>query len=54
MVLDPLVTRSLLGVLSAAFNGESMLKGRSLFLDRVGEQVGAPIVQLADDPDRPA
>ena len=50
VVLDPLVTAQFLGVLSAAFNGESMLKGRSLFLDRVGEQVGAPIVHLADDP----
>ena len=42
VVLDPLVTASFLGVLSAAFNGESMLKGRSLFLDRVGETVAAP------------
>jgi PmbA protein len=50
IVLDPLVTASFLGVLSAAFNGESMLKGRSLFRDRVGEAVGAPIVDLVDDP----
>jgi PmbA protein len=50
VVLDPLVTAQFLGVLSAAFNGESMLKGRSLFLDRVGETVAAPFVQLADDP----
>jgi PmbA protein len=53
VVLDPLVTAQFLGVLSAAFNGESMLKGRSLFLDRVGEAVGAPIVHLADDPTDP-
>src|SRR4051812_16933542 len=39
VVLDPLVTRSILGVLSAALNGESALKGRSLFLNRVGETV---------------
>ncbi len=50
IVLDPLVTRSMLGVLSSAFNGESMLKGRSLFMDRLGEQVAAPHVQLIDDP----
>jgi PmbA protein len=50
IVLDPLVTASFLGVLSAAFNGESMLKGRSLFIDRLGEVVGAPIVDLVDDP----
>lgn len=50
VVLDPLVTRSFLGVLSAAFNGESVLKGRSLFAGREGEKVGAPIVVLVDDP----
>ena len=38
VILDPLVTRSVLGVLSSAFNGESMLKGRSLFAGRVGER----------------
>jgi PmbA protein len=50
VILDPLVTRSMLGVLSSAFNGESMLKGRSLFTGRAGEAVAAPIVQLLDDP----
>ncbi len=50
VILDPLVTRSVLGVLSSAFNGESMLKGRSLFANRVGERIGAPFVQLVDDP----
>src|SRR6185437_794974 len=39
VIFDPLVTRSVLGVLSSAFNGESMLKGRSLFAGRVGERV---------------
>jgi PmbA protein len=50
VVLDPLVTRAVLGVLTSAFNGDSMLKGRSLFAGRLGEQVAAPIVQLIDDP----
>jgi PmbA protein len=40
-------------VLSAAFNAESMLKGRSLFQDRVGEQVAAAHVQITDDPTNP-
>ena len=53
VVLDPLVTRAVLGVLSSAFNGESMLKGRSLFMGRAGESVGAPHVQLLDDPTDP-
>jgi PmbA protein len=50
VILDPLVTRSVLGILSSAFNGESMLKGRSLFAGRAGEKVAAPFVQLIDDP----
>ena len=50
VILDPLVTRSVLGVLSSAFNGESVLKGRSLFAGRTGEQIGAPGVTVIDDP----
>jgi PmbA protein len=50
VILDPLVTRSVLGVLSSAFNGESVLKGRSLFAGREGEQIGAPHVTVLDDP----
>jgi PmbA protein len=50
VILDPLVARSFLGVLSSAFNGESVLKGRSLFGNRQGEQVAALHVQLVDDP----
>lgn len=50
VVFDPMVTASFLGVLSAAFNGESVLKGRSMFADRVGDAVAAPIVAITDDP----
>ena len=53
VILDPLVTRSVLGVLSSAFNGESMLKGRSLFTGRAGEQVGGADRAAARRPDRP-
>jgi PmbA protein len=53
VILDPLVTRSVLGVLSSAFNGESMLKGRSLFQGRAGEQVAAAHIQILDDPTDP-
>jgi PmbA protein len=53
VILDPLVTRSVLGVLSSAFNGESVLKGRSLFAGREGEQIGASIVTVLDDPTDP-
>jgi PmbA protein len=50
IVFDPLVTRSVLGVLSSAFNGEMLLKGRSMFAGREGEKIAAPIVEIIDDP----
>lgn len=53
VILDPLVTSSLLGVLSGALNGESVLKGRSMFAGREGEEVAAPGVTLVDDPTNP-
>jgi len=53
VVLDPFVTAQFLGVLSATLNGESVLKGRSLFAHRVGEQVAASIVTLVDDATNP-
>jgi PmbA protein len=53
VVLDPLVTVSFLGLVAVAFNGESMLKGRSLFADRAGDTVASPVVELADDPTDP-
>jgi PmbA protein len=49
VVLDPAVTAQFLGVLSATLNGEAVLKGRSLFAHRMGEEVAAPIVTLVDD-----
>lgn len=53
VVFDPLVTQSLLGVLAATLNGEAVIKGRSCFGERVGEQVAAPHVRLVDDPTDP-
>jgi PmbA protein len=53
VVLDPFVTAQFLGVLSATLNGEAVLKGRSLFAHRVGEQVASPLVTLVDDATNP-
>jgi PmbA protein len=50
IVLDPYVTASFLGIISSTLNGESVAKGRSLFKDRLGENVANPIVTLVDDP----
>ncbi len=54
VVLDPYVTAQLVSIVGATLSGESVLKGRSLFADRVGEQVAAPGVALTDDPTDPA
>jgi PmbA protein len=54
VVLDPWVTAQFLGLLGYTLNGESVLKGRSLFADRLGDEVAAPIVTLIDDPTDPA
>ncbi|MET0578337.1 MAG: TldD/PmbA family protein [Ilumatobacteraceae bacterium] len=53
VVLDPFVTAQFLGVISSTLNGESVVKGRSLFRDRLGELVAADIVTLVDDPTNP-
>jgi PmbA protein len=52
-VLDPFVTAQFLGVISSTLNGESVVKGRSLFRDRLGELVAAEHVTLIDDPTNP-
>jgi PmbA protein len=53
VVLDPYVTASFLGIISSTLNGESVAKGRSLFKDRLGENVASSIVTLVDDPTNP-
>jgi PmbA protein len=53
VVVDPLVARSLLGLVGSALSGEAVLKGRSLFVGREGEAVAAPHVTLVDDPTLP-
>ncbi|MEM8904173.1 MAG: TldD/PmbA family protein [Actinomycetota bacterium] len=50
VVLDPYVTAQLLSIVGGTLNAESVLKGRSLFADRIGDEVAAPIVTLVDDP----
>lgn len=53
VILDPLVSRSILGLVGAALNGEAVAKGRSMFVGREGEIVAAPMVTLVDDPTVP-
>lgn len=53
VVLDPFVTAQFLGVISSTLNGEAVVKGRSLFADRLGDEVAAAGVTLVDDPTNP-
>ena len=53
IVLDPMVTASFLGIIGSTLSGEALLKGRSLFADRIGEQVASPLITLVDDPTNP-
>jgi len=53
VVFDPLVASSILGVISGALNGESVLKGRSMFATRLGEMVAGPHLSIRDDPTNP-
>jgi len=50
VVLDPYVTAMFIGVIASTLNGEAVSKGRSLFKDRLGDQVANPLVTLVDDP----
>ncbi len=50
VVLDPDVTASFLGVMGFPLTGEAVLKGRSVFANRVGEPVGSSAVTLVSDP----
>ena len=50
---EPRVTASFLGLLSRALSGEAVLKGRSMFAGREGQEVAVPALTLVDDPTNP-
>jgi PmbA protein len=50
VVLDPWVTAQFLGILGWTLSGEAVLKGRSFFADRLGDEVASPVLTLVDDP----
>jgi PmbA protein len=53
IVLDPAVSAAILGLVAGLCNGESVLKGRSLFAGRIGEAVAAGLLTLVEDPTNP-
>jgi PmbA protein len=50
VVLEPRITATLLSIVSGTLDGEAVLKGRSLFANRIGESVSVPQLVLVDDP----
>ena len=53
VVFDPDIASDVLSILAGTLNGEAVLKGRSLFADRVGEDVSVANLTLTDDPTNP-
>lgn len=49
VILDPFATASFLGVLAQALSAEAVMKRRSLFADRMGDEVASAAVTLVDD-----
>lgn len=50
VVLDPWVTAQVVGIVADILSADEVVKGRSLFADRVGEQVAADGITLVEDP----
>lgn len=53
VLLDPWVSAQLLGVVGGTLSGEAVIKGRSLFADRLDEQIATERITLVDDPTNP-
>lgn len=53
VVLDPYVTAQFLGIIGSTLSGAAVLKGRSLFAERLGEEVAAGGITLIDDATNP-
>lgn len=53
ILLEPRLALTLLGIVADMLDGESVLKGRTPFADRMGEEVASPLLTLVDDPTHP-
>ncbi|MEL7155248.1 MAG: TldD/PmbA family protein [Actinomycetota bacterium] len=49
LVLDPHLAATVLGLVAGTLTGDRVIKGRSPFVDRVGEQVASPLLTFVDD-----
>jgi PmbA protein len=50
LLLEPRLAATLLGVVAGTLTGDMVLKGRSPFADRMGEEIASPLLTLVDDP----
>ncbi len=50
IILEPRMAASIVGIMVGMLNGERVLKGRTPFVDRVGEQIASPLLSVIDDP----
>ena len=50
IVLEPRIAATIVGILVGMLNGERVLKGRTPFADRIGEQISSPLLTVRDDP----
>ncbi|MGH1491553.1 MAG: TldD/PmbA family protein [Acidimicrobiales bacterium] len=53
LVLDPYLAATVIGLVAGTLTGDRVLKGRSPFVDRVGENVATPALTFVDDPTDP-
>ena len=53
VVFEPSVAAAFLGTVAGALTGDRVLKGRSPFADRCGEEIAVPFLTLIDDPTDP-
>lgn len=53
LVFDQRMAATLLGLISSTLTGDRINKGRSPFVDRLGEQIASPLLTIIDDPTDP-
>ncbi|HUQ39460.1 MAG TPA: TldD/PmbA family protein [Acidimicrobiales bacterium] len=50
VVFDRRVASSIISIIASTLDGDAVLKGRSLFAKRLGEEIAGPGIQLTEDP----
>ncbi len=49
LVLEPMITAQMLGIIASCFSGEAVLKKKSILAGKIGEQVASSVLTLIDD-----